>query len=103
MAVEKMVHIRNANDMQAPEEVLPELRDDLSAHLSAMGERCRSAMAASGGAREEIAWQVRNIQGCVSTMGAFVALSAEKNEKKAFSHLRSAISGFASAMRAVDH
>ncbi len=102
MAVEKMARIRNANDVQVLEEVLPELRDDLSAHLSAMAERCRSATAASGEAREEIAWQVRNIQGCVSTMGAFLALSEEKNEKKAFSHLRSAISGFASAMRAVD-
>ena len=102
MAVEKMARIRNANDAQVLKEALPELRDDLSAHLSAMAERCRSAMAAAGEAREEILWQIRNIQGCVSTMGAFVALSAEKNEKKAFSHLRSAIAGFASAMRAID-
>lgn len=102
MAVEKMTRIRKAKTRQTLNTAIPAFYEDLTVHLSEMADGCRSALAGPGFVREETAWRIHNIRGCVSVMQAFVTSLSERNEKKVAGRLRSAISEFAAAIHVVD-
>jgi hypothetical protein len=102
VALELLHQVQLAKYNRLLEDEVPELYAELEDHLDSMKERCGIVLTDSGPVRKEVAWRVYNLEGAARLLGAFAVLETERNWKKVESALAAAISGFKSAIEAVD-